>query len=629
MCGICGKINFNSEPIEESLIHKMTAVLSHRGPDDEGIFIKANIGLGHRRLSIIDLTSAAHQPMPNEDGAIHIVCNGEIYNFQELRRELEEKGHNFRSKSDTEVIIHLYEEVGVDCVKSLRGMFAFALWDENRKRLFLARDRVGKKPLNYAFTNRSFIFSSEIKSILQDPGLSRNLNFQALDLYLTYGYIPAPETIFSGIKKLPPAHTLVLEKGNIKIERYWSISYRNTLKLKEEDYCQRLLELFTEACKIRMSSDVALGAFLSGGIDSSAVVAMMSKISRQPIKTFSIGFKEQSFNELEYARKIAKLFNTQHHEYIVQPDVLEILPKLIWHSNEPFADSSIIPTYYLAKMSRQEVTVALNGDGGDESFAGYRRYAAAKVANIYSLLLPRLFRKGISSFMQNLPESTDKNDPIKYFKRFTKGSCLSKEERYASWMFIFDPELKEDLYSQGLKNRLQGSNSKGYIPNIYRQSDIHDFINSALFVDIMTVLPNDYLVKVDIASMANSLEGRSPFLDHKLMEFAASIPSNLKLKGITTKYILKRALRKILPPETLYRQKSGFGVPVSSWFKRELKSYAYDILLSPASISRGYFNKGVVKRILDEHVLGKIDHGHRIWSLINLELWHRMFMDSH
>jgi len=626
MCGICGKINFNSQPIDEQLLQKMTKVLNHRGPDDEGIYIKDNVGLGHTRLKIIDLSTAAHQPMSNEDGTIWIVYNGEIYNFQELRKDLLEKGHIFRSKSDTEAIIHLYEEYGIDCVKFLRGMFAFAIWDDNIKRLFLARDRVGKKPLNYAIKNGSLIFASEIKSILQDSDFPREVNLKALDLYLTYQYVPAPETIFSGIKKLPPAHILVLENGKIKIERYWQISYKNSLKMKEEEYCERILELFTEACRIRMVSDVPLGAFLSGGIDSSAVVSIMSKISSLPVKTFSIGFKEESFNELRYARKIVRLFKTEHHEYIVKPDALEVLPKLIWHFNEPFADSSSLATYYLSKITRQEVTVALNGDGGDELFAGYERYTANKIANIYSLI-PRFLRKGISSVVQYLPESTNKKDFIKGFKKFTKGGYFSKEKRYACWMSIFDNALKDNLYSQDLKNRLKGINSWDYISDAYKQSDTKDFINTILFVDTLTYLPNDLLVKVDITSMANSLESRSPFLDHKLMEFAATIPSNLKVKGLTNKYILKKAFSSILPKDILHRKKSGFGVPVGSWIKNELKDYTYGILLNQRCIKRGYFNEQTIKRILDEHSLGKVDHGHRIWSLINLELWHQMFID--
>lgn len=629
MCGICGKISLNSNSIDSQLIYKMAEVLKHRGPDEQGVYIDGNIGLGHRRLSIIDLSNAAHQPMSNEDKTVWIVCNGEIYNFQELRKSLEEKGHKFCSHSDTEVIIHLYENMGTDCVKELRGMFAFAIWDKNKQRLLLVRDRVGKKPLNYAIKNGNLIFASEIKAILQDPQISREVNAEALDLYLTYGYIPAPQTIFSGVKKLPPAHMLIWEKGKIDIKCYWSLSYQNKSHMDEEEYCTRILDLLTESTRIRMISDVPLGAFLSGGIDSSAVVAIMSRLSRQRVKTFSIGFQEESFNELKYARKIAKLFNTDHHEYIVKTDALEVLPKLIWHFNEPFADSSAIPTYYLSKMTRQEVTVALNGDGGDESFGGYERYAANKIANIYRFI-PKIVRKNmIAPFIQNLPETTRKKDFVKNLKRFTSADEFSKERRYAYWMSIFYNELKADLYSEEFKNRLKDFDSRDYLCSTYRQSDAANFVDSTLFVDTMTYLPGDLLVKMDITSMANSLEARSPFLDHKLMEFAASMPPSLKLRGITTKYILKKVFSKILPKEILKRRKQGFGVPVGSWFRNELKGYAYEILLSRDCIRRGYFKEEAVKRMLDEHVLGKVDHGPRIWSLVNLELWHNMFIDTH
>lgn len=630
MCGICGKININNrEVVDARLIHKMTEVLKHRGPDDEGIYINGNVGIGHRRLSIIDLSKDARQPMSNEDKSIWIVCNGEIYNFQELRKVLEKKGHIFCSRSDTEVIIHLYEELGTDCVEKLRGMFAFCIWDEKRKRLFLARDRIGQKPLNYAIKNGNIIFASEIKSILQDPEISREVDINALDSYLTYQYVPAPETMFSGINKLPPAHSLVWENGKIKIERYWNLNFQNKINMAEDEFCQRILDLLTEATKIRLVSDVPLGVFLSGGIDSSAIVGLMSKLSSHPVKTFSIGFEEETFNELKYARKVAKIFATDHHEYIVKPEALNILPKIIWHFNEPFADSSCIPTYYLSKMTRQEVTVALNGDGGDETFAGYERYVANKIANIYNLI-PQSIRKNLVSFITTvLPESTRRKDFIKRFKRFAKANDSSRERRYARWMSIFDDDLKSNLYSEKLKNRLKGIDSWNYLLDVYRQSDANNFIDATLFVDIMTYLPGDLLVKIDISSMANSLEARSPFLDHKLMEFAASIPSNLKLKGWTTKYLLKKALTKILPKDILNRRKAGFGVPIGTWFRQELKDYAYDILLSEKSLKRGYFKKEAIKRILDEHTKGKIDHGARIWSLINFELWHQMFIDNY
>lgn len=626
MCGICGKINFDSNFADQGLILRMLKVLEHRGPDGEGVIIRGKAALGHRRLKIIDLSEAGRQPMSNEDGSIWIVYNGEIYNFRELREELQKKGHIFRSGTDTEVIIHLYEEKGLDCLDSLRGMFAFAIWDENKERLFLARDRLGQKPLNYIVNGRNLIFASEIKSILEDHSISREVNFEALDLYLTYQCIPAPETIFSGIKKLPPAHRLILESGEIRIERYWDLSYQNSLKMEEGEYAGRLLDIFRQACKIRMVSDVPLGAFLSGGLDSSAVVAMMSRESLRPVKTFSIGFKERSFNELQYARRIAELFGTEHREYIVEIDVLDLLSKLVWHFNEPFADSSNVPTYYLSRMTRREVTVALNGDGGDESFAGYQRYAAVKMSELYRLI-PSFLRSGFSAFIRNFPEGTKKKDFIRRLKRFVLPGSLPIEDRYVYWVSTFGQDLKSRLYSREFKNNLRQANSNDYIYDAYKKSDAGDFINVILSVDVRTYLPNDLLVKVDIASMANSLEARSPFLDHELVEFAAKIPAKLKLKGLTGKYILKKALRGILPKDILHRQKSGFGVPVGSWFKDKLKAYTRDLLLSQKSLKRGYFEEGALRRILEEHNTGRIDHGHRIWSLVNLELWHQIFID--
>jgi asparagine synthase (glutamine-hydrolysing) len=626
MCGICGKINFNSKPIDEGLIRLMSGVLSHRGPNDEGAYIDGNIGLGHRRLSIIDLSEAARQPMHNEDKSIWIVFNGEIYNFRELRKDLEARGHRFISKSDTEVIIHLYEERGIDCVKDLRGMFAFAVWDKNRQRLFLARDRAGKKPLHYALRSDSLIFASEIKSILKDPTVSLQVDRNALDLYLAYQYVPAARTIFSGIRKLPPAHILVCEGGRTRIEPYWRLLYGNKIKMGEAECAKRLMDLLTEATQMRLISDVPLGAFLSGGIDSSAVVAIMSRLSAQPVKTFSIGFNEQSFNELKFSRIIAKLFHTDHHEYMVKPDLIDILPKLIWHFNEPFGDPSAIPTYYLSKMARNEVTVALSGDGGDESFGGYQRYAANRLFNLYCLI-PHNLRRIIALALRVLPESTRKKDFVKRLKRFTAATDFSRELRYAYLVSLFDSGLRDRLYTQDFKTRLNGMEAGDYICDAYSHADTGDFLDSTLHVDVLTYLPNDLLVKVDIASMANSLEVRSPFLDHKLMEFAASIPSNLKLKGMTCKYILKEALAKVIPPKILQRQKCGFGVPIGSWLRGELKDYACEILLSNTCLRRGYFRDTALKGMLDEHISGRIDHGHRLFSLINLELWHRIFID--
>ena len=629
MCGICGKLNFDPDkPVEESLIRRMCAVIAHRGPDDEGVYIDKNVGLGNRRLAIIDLSPAGHQPMSNEDGTIWITLNGEIYNFPELRERLEKQGHSFFSNSDTETIVHLYEEHGTDCVKHLRGMFAFAIWDSRNQRLFLARDRVGQKPLVYTIVNNSLIFGSEIKCILQDPSVRREVDLEAIHHYLTYQYVPNPRTAFSDIKKLPPGHILVCEKGRIRVERYWDLSYVPKVRMSEEEYCERILELLREATKMRLMSDVPLGAFLSGGVDSSSVVAMMSQLSSEPVKTYSIGFEEQSFNELKYAQIVAERFGTDHHEFIVKPNAIEVLPKLIWHYNEPYADSSAIPTYYVAKVTRQHVTVALNGDGGDESFGGYERYIANKLANYYQRM-PAFIREGvIARLVKKLPESTERRDIVRRIKRFTAAIPYTRERRYAQWMCHFDNDTKHQLYSPEFRERMTKIDSIDLLVNIYSKTKAVDFADKTFYADVMTYLPDDLLVKVDIASMAHSLEARSPYLDHRLMEFAASIPPNLKLKGMTTKHILKKALANILPPEILHRAKMGFGVPIGRWFRHELKDLAHDILLDPRSVQRGYFDMGFVKKMLDEHVSGKVDHGYRIWALLNLELWHRMFIDS-
>lgn len=634
MCGICGILDFKGEPINREVLLRMCSVLKHRGPDDEGIYTSGGrgqgsgvrVGLGHRRLAIIDLDTG-HQPMSNENGTVWIVFNGEIYNFQDLRQDLEKKGHGFSTKSDTEVIIHLYEEYGTDCLKFLRGMFALAIWDEKKERLFLARDRGGQKPLCYTEYNGQLIFASEIKAILQAPDVPREVNPEAMHHYLTYQYVPAPLTMFKGIKKLPPAHFLVWEKGRMRIERYWKLSFRPGVTMSEDDCQERIVSLFEEAVKLRLVSDVPLGTFLSGGVDSTAVVGMMSRLSNRAVKTFSIGFEERAYNELKYARIAAKRFKTEHHEFVVKPETLKVLPKLIWHYNEPFADSSAIPTYYVAERTREYVTVALNGDGGDESFAGYPRYKAVKLAEYYQKMPVWLREKWIGRLVEKLPSSVEAKTFRRRLKRFLEAISLPPERRYAHWISFFDNLMKEELYSSDMKKSTEGIDSFEHLEDIYREADGSTFLDNTLYVDIMTYLPDDLLVKIDIATMANSLEARSPFLDHKLMEFAASLPSHLKLKGLTSKYILKKSLRDLLPSPIRRRSKMGFGVPISNWFRNELKGYLSEVLLSEVSLKRGYFQEGYIRQMLDEHCLGHSDHGNRLWALLNLELWHRMFID--
>ncbi|MBI3008427.1 MAG: asparagine synthase (glutamine-hydrolyzing) [Candidatus Omnitrophica bacterium] len=623
MCGICGIVS--PKTIDEKLLRSMCRVLTHRGPDDEGIYlnkgVEKRIGLGHKRLSIIDL-GGGHQPMHNEDETVWIVFNGEIYNFQDLRKWLEQNGHKFYTYTDTEVIIHLYEERGAECLNELRGMFAFAIWDENKKRLFLARDRVGKKPVVYAYQDNEFIFASELKSILEHPRIKREIEPCALDLYLTYQYVPSPWTIFKGINKLPPAHYLIYENGKVTINRYWELPWTPKMKIDEEEACEETIRLLEESTKLRLISDVPIGAFLSGGIDSSAVVAMMARTGAKPIKTFSIGFEVGSFNELKFARIIAKHFNTEHKEFIVKPDAIEVLPKLIWHYNEPFADSSAIPTYYVAKMTREYVTVALNGDGGDENFGGYERYVGMEITSIYDKL-PR----SIKAVWTNLIKTVRPVGSTK-LNRFINGLILPPEKRYLRWMSVFDEERRMALYSPEFLSSLGPYEASAYLFSMLSRRDIENILDRVFSTDIMSYLPEDLLVKMDIATMANSLEARSPFLDHKLMEFAGRLPSRFKVRGFVTKYILKKALKKILPREILSRGKKGFGVPVGIWFKGELKGYLSNVLLDNRTLKRGYFKPDYVKQLVTEHTTGRLDHTHRLWALLNFELWHRMFIDN-
>ena len=628
MCGICGIIDYGSgEDVKKQVLAKMSAAIKHRGPDDEGIYVKGGGSLGHRRLKIIDLSDTGHQPMCNEDGKIWLVFNGEIYNYRELRQELVNQGHVFKSKSDTETVIHLYEKYQEDCVKYLRGMFAFAIWDDNRQRLFLARDRVGKKPLLYSFVDGAFYFASEFSSLLESGAIKKEIDYNAIDYYLTFGYVPAPLTIYKEVFKLMPANTLVFEKGKIITNRYWSLDYGKKIKISEKDAQEEVLSRLKEAVKIRLYSDVPLGAFLSGGIDSSTVVALMSQLSSARIKTFSIGFQEQDYSELKYARNIAERYNTEHHEFIVKPKALEILPLLVERYGEPFADSSCIPTYYVAQVTRGYVTTALNGDGGDEIFAGYERYQGMAAAEIYQRL-PYLFKTLSSGIARVFPDSINPKNRLRNLKRFIQAISLKPAQRYLNWLSIFENSFKHEfLYSQDFGKNLNIMNPSDYLASYFDRFKELNIIDRVSMVDINTTLPNDYLVKVDIATMANSLEGRSPFLDHKLMEFVVSLPAEYRMKGFNKKYILKKVIKDLVPKENIYRRKMGFGVPVGEWFRSELKGFLIDNLLSETSLKRGYFRPQVVKNMVSQHIERKANYSQQLWSLLMLELWHQKFID--
>lgn len=626
MCGICGEFNFSKRNVNKDIMHSMLDVLHHRGPDDEGVYIHEAIGLGHKRLSIIDLDTG-RQPMSNEEQNVYIVFNGEIYNFRELRKELKSSGHVFKTKSDTEVILHCYEEHGFEFLKKLHGMFAFAIWDERTRILFCARDRLGKKPFFYAFVHDTFIFASEIKALLKHPSVKKDINLKAIDYYLTYQYIPAPMSIFKDIFALLPAHTLtVYENRRHVIASYWEITFKQKTRLSLHEAEEVLLYKLKEAVRTRMISDVPLGAFLSGGIDSSIIVALMSEYSERPVKTFSIGFEEESFSELSYARQIAKRYHTDHHEFIVKPDAVEILPKLVWYFEQPYADASALPTYYLARETRKYVTVTLTGDGGDENFAGYLRHRANLLADTISNKLPTLLWK---SLYRILPEISHQKSLFRYFKRFTQAAGESPARRNLLWHCIFRNELKDSIYSEYMKNTLKGINAYSFMEDVYSGAHADTMLDAVLYTDIKTYLPFDLLVKMDIATMAHSLEARSPFLDHELMEWTATLPPAYKMHLYKGKYILKKCFKDMIPSSILKRRKMGFGVPLEQWFRGScLNTFMKEALLSSRSIGRGYFKAKAIEKLIQEHEQKKFDHGYRLWSLLMLEMWHQVFIDG-
>lgn len=626
MCGISGKLYFDSDRVvDPEVIRRMSTALAHRGPDGEGVYVNGPVGLGHRRLAIIDLSEDARQPMANEDGSVMITFNGEIYNFTELRKELKEKGHVFRSRSDTEVIIHLYEEMGPECVKRLRGMFAFAIWDENKQRLLLARDRAGEKPLYYYKESNQIVFGSEIVALLQDPSLPVEPDLRAIWQYLHLQFIPSPLSGFQGIRKLPPAHYLMVEDGEVHIERYWALDYSAKVHASASDgeLCEMLVAELREAVRMRLISDVPLGAFLSGGIDSSAVVALMTQCVDTPIKTFSISFREETFSEAPFARLVARRFGTDHQEYEITPNAMEVLPKLIEHYGEPFADAAAIPTYYLSKLARKHVTVALSGDGGDENFAGYDHYRTFKRAEV-SRLLPGVARR----FMMGVASRLRRNPPGYFAARVGRGLAIVSENgtnRYVSsvnmtgdWIrWLCTPEYLE----------LVGPGQVLAEVSMSQAGRLADPLDEALRVDTELGLPDNMLTKVDIASMANSLEVRAPMVDHCVMQLAASLPSRLKLRGAIGKYILRKAVRGLVPDEVIERRKHGFQVPVAKWLRGDLREFACDLLLSKRLADRGMLNPVRVRRLLDEHLDGKADWHGWIWKLLILELWHRIVVE--
>ena len=625
MCGIAGQVR-RDQPVDAGLIERMCAAIEHRGPDSRGTFVHEGVGLGIQRLRIIDLETG-DQPIFNEDRSVVVVLNGEIYNFPELRRDLTRSGHTFRTRTDTEVIVHLYEEHGPDCVRLLHGMFAFALWDERAQMLMLARDRVGKKPLFYSHRDGTLTFASELQGLLQDDEIPRTLDHRALDCYYAYQYIPAPLSAFQAVRKVPPATVLTFRGGRIEQDRYWRLRYTPKLAVSDRrELHEQIRTTIDAAVKRRMISDVPLGAFLSGGIDSSAVVAAMARHSSGPVKTFSIGFEQEQFNELPYARAIAERFGTDHEEFVVQPSAIEILPKIVRHYGEPFADASAIPSFYLAALTRRHVTVALNGDGGDESFAGYNRYVGNSVADRLAAL-PSSAQRGIAALAKRMPPSRDPRSTRMRIRRLGRLLAMTPAERYAGYMSYFDPSQRNELYTPEYGQMIGESLAPGIIERPWGMASGSDVIDVMLETDVETYLPGDLLVKMDIATMAHSLEARSPLLDHEVMELAASIPANLKLHGMGKKVVLRDALEAWLPRDHLDRPKMGFGVPIDEWFRHELRGYVSDVLLDPGTLGRGYFRRDYVEGMLSRHFDGREDNSPRMWALLVAELWHREYVD--
>jgi asparagine synthase (glutamine-hydrolysing) len=632
MCGITGWANLEprTPPTDgaRELLHSMCERMVHRGPDSEGLMVSQGVALGMRRLAIIDLITG-EQPAFNEDKTVAVILNGEIYNYRELRKDLEKRGHSFRSMSDTEVVPHLYEEHGEQMVERLNGMFAFALWDSTRRKLFIARDRFGEKPLYWGVFDNTLLFASEPKVLLAHPAVKTSLNLQALRQYLSFDYVPAPLSIYEGIHKLPAAHTLTLEDGKIETRPYWSLSYKTRNPAPSEtEAAEQLRELLFDSVRMRLVSDVPLGVLLSGGVDSSAVAAMAVRASSEAVKTFSISFAESSFDESQYARAVAKFLGTDHHEERLSANLAANLVGDIgsW-MDEPFSDPSFVPTYLLSRFTRKHVTVALGGDGGDELFAGYPMYRGHRWAELYARVPNRLRTALIEPFVRLLPVKT-KNLSFDYkATRFVAGSKYDSVARHHVWFGSFAPDEQEELLTPEV---LRGSDSDVYRDArlMWEQCDSTDAVERMQSVDTRLYLAEDILTKVDRASMAVSLEVRAPFLDPRVAEFAASLPSNYKLRGGTTKYILKRAIDELLPPFVTRRSKKGFGVPVAEWLKEKLRPLARD-LLSPERVRKaGVFNPDYVTRLQDEHERGVANHRKLLWTLLMFELWHESFIET-
>ena len=622
MCGICGIYNGKSgEPVSGQLLEHMTGSISHRGPDDSGAYLDGPLGLGFARLSIIDL-SGGHQPMTNETGDIWLVFNGEIWNYKELRKELIEKGHQFRTNSDTETIVHAYEEYGVDCVARLHGMFGFAIWDASRRRLLLARDRAGKKPLYYTRANGSFIFGSEIKALLHHPDVKRQADPQALADFLSVRYVPGPATLFANIYKVLPGHWLLYENDNIREECYWDYSFGQTERRPIEEYIQDIRQHVRRAIEERMIADVPVGAFLSGGVDSSIVTGTMSQLTNHPVQTFAVGFDVEGYSELPYARLVADHFRTEHHELVVKcSDLSEYWPLLTWHRDEPVSEPSDLGVYLVSKLARNYVKVVLSGEGGDKLFAGYPKYVVDWMARYYHMLPTPVRDNVVMPLLDQLPYSMRK------LKTAARNLSQPAPQRWMSWFGIFNGQLKENILSESIKANIDIDSSRVFRRWLAKNPQ-RDNLSSMLYLDTKIWLPDNLLMKGDKMTMAASLEARMPLLDYQLTEYAASIPSKDKIRPFKAKYLFKRAYADFLPETILTRKKMGFNVPTGTWFREGQRNLITQLLLSERARDRGYLNDAFVASLLRDHLEGKTNYQSQLFILASLELWFRVFIDS-
>jgi asparagine synthase (glutamine-hydrolysing) len=624
MCGIAGLTG----PSRREAIVKMADALVHRGPDDSGFYHDDHIALGQRRLSIIDLSSG-RQPIANETGTLQLICNGEIYNSPELRKSLEERGHRFSTQTDVEVILHLYEEHGPDCVKHLRGMFAFAVWDSERKRLFLARDHLGQKPLFFFHQDGCFGFASEAKALLASGLVKPEIDLEGLWHYLSLRFMPDEYSLFRGIHKLPAASSLILEKDQVSMQRYWDLDFRNKLSGSEKEIEEQLHSLLLSTVDAHLLSDVRVGAFLSGGIDSGTVASMMATLTEDPIPSFSIGTREQDFNELPYARMVSAKFGMEAHEKVVDPDLIHAIPAMIYHMDEP-ADPFGFGVYLVAELASQHVKVVLGGDGGDENFAGYDRFLGQRLVDYYCYLPAWVRQRVIKKLTDRIPESFGYKSLAQKAAWINEMSLFSGGERYAQSLGVlrFTQEAKESLFTSKAKSQISDASSGERILRFFDADNADDVVDKMLYTDLMTRIPDHLLMIGDRMTMAHSLEGRSPLIDYRLTEFAAQIPANLKIKGNRLKYILRKVSARYLPEKITRLKKQGFRFPLGIWFRTDLRGMLRSLFSESRFVELGIFEQAYIDRLLDEHISGKVDHNYRIWVLLNLEIWYRLFFEG-